>query len=265
MKTALILIMLAALAFNVNPHTNITVYPNGYARINIMENVTEFVPVNITLMGVPQGLTVSYSNGSPAYYSYSNGVVKILPDVNGTINVNYYTYTIIFKNNISWFINFTTPYYTIVQLPYGASLVYINGVPSSVKAVNGTLYISLPAGKWDIGYIMPPPATKSSPQVSLSFSEAPLIYVASAVVILLLAVTVIFAYSKRHKETDVERSLDHQILEFIKKKGGTAKESEIRESLVLPKTTAWRAIKRLERQGLVKVEKKGKENYVTLT
>jgi len=114
MKTALIFFLLVALAFNVNPHANITVYPNGYAGINIMENVTEFVPVNITVIGVPQGLTVSYSNGSPAYYSYSNGVVKILPDVNGTVNVNYYTYTIIFKNNVSWFINFTTPYYTII-------------------------------------------------------------------------------------------------------------------------------------------------------
>jgi len=265
MKTAFILTLLVALAFNVNPHANITVYPNGYAGINIIENVTEFVPVNITVIGVPEGLTVSYSNGSPVYYSYSNGVVKIIPDVNGTVNVNYYTYTIIFKNNVSWFINFTTPYYTIVQLPYGASLVYINGVPSSVEAINGTLYISVPAGKWDIGYIVPPPTTKSSLQVSSSFSETFLIYAMYAVVMLSLTITIAFVYSKRHKGKTVERSLDNQILEFIKKKGGTVKESEIRESLVLPKTTVWRAIKRLERQGLVKVEKKGKENYVTLT
>jgi len=43
-----------------------------------MENMMEFVPVNITVIGIPQRLTVSYSNGSPVYYSYSNGVVKIL-------------------------------------------------------------------------------------------------------------------------------------------------------------------------------------------
>jgi len=123
----------------------------------------------------------------------------------------------------------------------------------------------VPAGKWDIGYVVPPPTTKSSLQVSSSFSETFLIYAVYSVVILSLAIAIAFAYSKRHKGKAVERSLDNQILDFIKKKGGTVKESEIRESLVLPKTTAWRAIKRLERQGLVKVEKKGKENYVTLT
>lgn len=265
MKTALALTLIIALllAANSGTHSYITVFPDGYAEVSINENVTAFVPVNITVIGVPQDLIVSYSNGSTAVYSFSNGVVKILPDMNGSVSVDYYTYSIISKNNISWFVNFTTPYSTTVQLPHGAELVYLNGVPSSVQAVNGTLYISLMPGKWDIGYILPlpPKVTQTLPP-----SEFPLmisIYMSVAAVV--IVVMFLYWYAKRKKkELPIDRSIDAQILEFIKKKGGAAKESEIREALILPKTSAWRAIKRLERQGLVRVEKKGKENLVIL-
>jgi len=60
------------------------------------------------------------------------------------------------------------------------------------------------------------------------------------------------------------RELDDQILQFLKSRGGSARESEIRQKLVIPKTTAWRAIKRLEREGKVKVIKTDRENIVKL-
>ncbi len=267
MKTLLILVALVALAFaaNTGPQSYITVYPDGYAGVNITENVTAFVPANISVIGVPQGLTVSYSNGSPVVYSYSSGVVKIIPDMNGSVAVSYYTYSIVSKNNISWFVNFTSPYSAVVQLPHGAELVYLSGIPSSVEAVNGTLYLTLASGRWEIGYILPPPSkvTQVSPAPSV-FSLTPLVYAVPGVIIVIVGLVYALYTKNKKRESAVERSMDAQILEFIKKKGGTAKESEIRESLILPKTSAWRAIKRLERQGLVRVEKRGKENYVIL-
>ena len=267
MKIALTLVALIVLAFAANPgpQSYITIYPDGYAGINITENVTAFVPANISIIGVPQGLTVSYSNGSTVVYSYSNGIVRILPDMNGSVAVSYYTYSIVSKNNLSWFVNFTAPYSTVVQLPHGAELVYLNSIPSSVEAVNGTLYLTLASGRWEIGYVLPPPSkvTQVSPAPS-AFSLMPLVYAVPGVIIVILGIVYALYAKKRKRESAVERSMDAQILEFIKKKGGTAKESEIRESLILPKTSAWRAIKRLERQGLVRVEKRGKENYVIL-
>jgi uncharacterized membrane protein len=41
-------------------------------------------------------------------------------------------------------------------------------------------------------------------------------------------------------------------------------EVEIREALGLPKTTAWRLVRRLEKKGLVVVRKVGNQNVVEL-
>jgi len=57
---------------------------------------------------------------------------------------------------------------------------------------------------------------------------------------------------------------EKNVLKVVWVKGGGAFESDIREALDLPKTTVWRIIKKLEENGLVKVEKIRGENYVKL-
>ena len=256
---------LASASAQATPFLYLKVFPDGYASASINESVVQFVPVNVTLVGAPEGLTVAYSNGTPALYSFSNGVVTIEPAFNGTVTVSYYVTSIIFKNNVSWFVNFTTPYPTMLQLPQGAKLTYINRVPQSISISNNTLYLTLSPGSWDIGYIIPPP------KPSVSEAGAAFSLIASLAVYFIAIIAVAFAsvfyYRYRKKksyEAELERDIDVQIVEFLKKKGGKAKESEIRQALVLPKTSAWRAIKRLERKGIVRVEKVGKENLVIL-
>lgn len=51
---------------------------------------------------------------------------------------------------------------------------------------------------------------------------------------------------------------------YVYDQGGKAKQADIRKALGIPKTTAWRMFKRLEENGLVKVYKRGKENWVEL-
>ncbi|MEM2849835.1 MAG: helix-turn-helix domain-containing protein [Candidatus Bathyarchaeia archaeon] len=58
---------------------------------------------------------------------------------------------------------------------------------------------------------------------------------------------------------------EKNVLKVVWVKGGGAFESDIREALDLPKTTVWRIIKKLEENGLVKVEKIRGENYVKLS
>ncbi len=57
---------------------------------------------------------------------------------------------------------------------------------------------------------------------------------------------------------------DKQVLRFIAEKGGTAFESEIRNKFILPKTTLWRLVKRLERENLVMIRKAGVQNLIEL-
>ncbi|MCX8162899.1 MAG: MarR family transcriptional regulator [Candidatus Bathyarchaeota archaeon] len=55
---------------------------------------------------------------------------------------------------------------------------------------------------------------------------------------------------------------ERNLLKILWEKGGAAYESDLRELLNLPKTTVWRMVRRLERSGLLRVEKVRGENRV---
>jgi uncharacterized membrane protein len=60
------------------------------------------------------------------------------------------------------------------------------------------------------------------------------------------------------------REDDKKIVEFISANGGQVFESELRKKFVQPRTTMWRAVKRLERLGVIEITKKDLQNLVIL-
>lgn len=60
------------------------------------------------------------------------------------------------------------------------------------------------------------------------------------------------------------RQEDKDIVSFISENGGQAYESELRKKFLLPRTTTWRAVKRLEREGIVEIEKVDQQNLIKL-
>ncbi len=55
---------------------------------------------------------------------------------------------------------------------------------------------------------------------------------------------------------------DKLVLSYVRKTGG-AYESDIARSLGLPRTTVFKSVRRLERAGLISVEKRDGRNFVT--
>ena len=60
------------------------------------------------------------------------------------------------------------------------------------------------------------------------------------------------------------RDDDKEIVKFIFDNGGQALESELRKKFLLPRTTMWRAVKRLEREEIIEIDKKDMQNLVKL-
>ena len=60
------------------------------------------------------------------------------------------------------------------------------------------------------------------------------------------------------------REDDKEFIKFISAKGGEALESDLRKKFLQPRTTMWRAVKRLERQGVIEISKKDLQNLVKL-
>jgi len=78
---------------------------------------------------------------------------------------------------------------------------------------------------------------------------------------------------REFRQIDVHRILerakhlrleDREAIEFIALAGGEVFEAELREKFKLPKSTAWRMVKRLKREGFVEVVKVGGQNLVRL-
>jgi len=57
---------------------------------------------------------------------------------------------------------------------------------------------------------------------------------------------------------------EKEILLYISDKEGAAFEGEIRNKFILPKTSLWRLIKRLEREDMIEVRKIGGQNLIKL-
>jgi uncharacterized membrane protein len=60
------------------------------------------------------------------------------------------------------------------------------------------------------------------------------------------------------------RQDDKDIVTFISENGGQVYESDLRKKFLLPRTTTWRAVKRLEREGIVEIEKVDQQNLIKL-
>ena len=65
-------------------------------------------------------------------------------------------------------------------------------------------------------------------------------------------------------ENSTLRYNDREILKFIAEKGGEALETEIREKFELPRTTAWRTTKRLQKEQIIVVQKIGEQNLLKI-
>ena len=60
------------------------------------------------------------------------------------------------------------------------------------------------------------------------------------------------------------RQDDKDIVAFISEKGGQVFESELRKKFLMPRTTMWRAVKRLEREDVIEIEKVDQQNLIKL-
>ena len=106
------------------------------------------------------------------------------------------------------------------------------------------------------------PAPAPSPSADQSNSSGEFVPVAVAAVAAAGAALVLLS-GRRRQQKDLPE-VDVKILEYVKKRGG-AYEADIAKDLNIPRTTVFRAVRRLEAQGLLRLEKREGRNWVKPT
>ncbi|RLG02681.1 MAG: hypothetical protein DRN54_04155 [Thaumarchaeota archaeon] len=112
-------------------------------------------------------------------------------------------------------------------------------------------------------------ATRTSPITTIrEQAEAAANYywimVAAMVIVPAAALLAFFFSRRRGEEHRALSSVDRMILERIMEAGGSILQGELQSELMIPKTTLWRHVKKLEKLGYIQIVKEGPFNRLIL-
>jgi uncharacterized membrane protein len=206
------------------------------------------------------------------------------------ISLNYDNHDLVSKEGRIWSFNFNSPVEYSLLMPSNIVIVGMSTYPLNLQTIEEQSLLLLPSGPVEISYFfgvseIPPPPTNNPEQNSDSS-----IYLIGGGIAAAGAIAAILMKRSKHATTkktteiitkqetiekplDVETIFEHipelreddkQLVSFISANGGQAYESELRKKFLQPRTTMWRAVKRLERYGIVEIEKKELQNLVRL-
>ena len=216
----------------------------------------------------------------------TNDVATIGTFSSSTISINYDIHDLVSKEGRIWTFTLDAPTDYTLLMPENSVIVGMSALPLNMEIVDERTRLLLPSGPSEINYVfgtstMFPP----SPTPENEF-DSTLIVIGGAVAAAGAIGAVLLRRSKKKPEritttTMVEtgnpvepetifnlrpnlREDDKELINFIFNNGGQAFESELRKKFLQPRTTMWRAVKRLERQGIIEIEKKDMQNLVRI-
>jgi uncharacterized membrane protein len=225
--------------------------------------------------------------------SYENNGNTYLIETFGAslVTIDYDTQDLISKTGKIWEFSIDAPTQYSLLMPKDSVIVEMSNFPISMQVDNDQSYLILPEGATKISYYFSTIASaKTAPQISgeNTIDNSLLIYtmiIATAVIATVIAVKKIKSSKATKpimtiqneeaepKSLDTEtifqakpdlREDDKEIINFLSANGGQAYESELRKKFLQPRTTMWRAVKRLERHGIIEIQKKDLQNIVKL-
>lgn len=246
----------------------LVVYRDGYVKVEYQIIPEEYViQITVPLLGENyENLFVVDENGEPLNLEVNGNEVIIYVGDAQIIRMSYYTSDLTNKNGLVWMLNVSSPYPFSAILPEDAIIVELSDIPLSISANT----LSMPEGNQSIGYTLK----------SMDIEERPTNAVYGIIVGLVIIAGLLLAFIRKPKKREqgqINKDLylkkmrkynlneeEQRALLYILDKGGRASQAEVRKALGIPKTTAWRMFQRLEKQGLVKIVRGAKENWVEL-
>jgi uncharacterized membrane protein len=281
---------------------DLTLYSDGSAHISSQLEVDPLDPdYEVSLFGSSiDNFVVVGENG----FLLSSEIIgdKAMIDTFGSssISVNYDIHDLISKEGRVWTFTLDSPTDYSLLMPPNSIIVGMDALPSNMDLINDQTKLDLSSGLSEINYIFgntqPPITQPPITQPPITTPEQPgndigTIALVGVPVAAAIAGTAIVIKRKQTKSssviqtedisesqiktdtTDTEnifnlrpdmREDDKEIIKFISANGGEALESDLRKKFLQPRTTMWRAVKRLERQGVIEISKKDLQNLVKL-
>ena len=203
------------------------------------------------------------------------------------LSIDFDVHDLVSKEGRIWSFILDSPTDFTLLMPKNIVIVGMSNIPLNMELENEQSKLSLPSGPIEINYffgVSNPIPTPTVPESDNSiFLIIGAVVIAGVIAVVFMKLVKLSPQKKisdtdqlekiEEKPLDVEtifsskpdlREDDKELINFISANGGKAYESELRKKFLQPRTTMWRAVKRLERYGIVEIEKKELQNLVIL-
>ena len=271
-----------------------TIYPDGSTHVFYELDVDPLeLEITVELFGETiENITIIDEDGFLLSNEINHNLAVVETFGASHISIDYDTQDLVSKTGKIWAFAIDAPVQYSVLTPKDSVIIEMSNFPISMQVENEQSYLTLPSGQVNISYYISTLASAQSIQPiqedSTTDNSLILYFGGIAAVAIVAAIIIIKRKSSRvepsitiqkdeqpkpqslnpeeiFKAKQDLREDDKEIINFISANGGQAYESELRKKFLQPRTTMWRAVKRLERQGIVEVEKKDEQNIVKLT
>ena len=295
-KTSLLvasMIIVAALipiqsSFSSPRDLDLIIYPDGSTHISTEINIDPFLTdYELNLFGSSiDNLVVIGDNEFLLDTDIIDDSVLIQTFGSSVISIEYDIHDLVSKQGKLWTFSLDSPSDFTLLLPQNSAIVGMTNLPINMEIINDQNQLTLPSGKTEIDYLFSNTISNPIPDPKTEINYFSYAIIGGILVIILIVTVIIIRTKQKNLKSvnhnpineknnilDIEtifklkpdlREDDQELVKFIFNNGGKALESELRKKFLQPRTTMWRAVKRLEREGVIEIEKKDLQNLVKL-
>ena len=271
----------------------LTIYSDGSTHVSTKIDVDPLEPdFELNLFG--KSIDNFVATGDTGFL-LSEKIVedKAIIDIFGSssIIVDYNIDDLVSKEGRVWTFSLDSPSDYTLLMPKNSVIVGMSNLPNNMELVDEQTKLGLTAGLSEINYIFTPiNPTTHKPTSESSFNYVNAVIIGGSIIAVVMGIVLmlkrkqskslpsIIQTESTEKQTETKyndaetifnfrpemREDDKEIVKFISDKGGQVLESELRKKFLQPRTTMWRAVKRLERLGVIEIDKKDLQNLVKL-
>ena len=271
---------------------DLTIYPDGTTHVSAEIDVDPLTTdYELDLFGSTiDNFVVLGENGFLLNTDVIGNSALIETFGSSVVTIEYDVHDLVSKQSRIWTFSLDAPSDFTLLLPKNSALITMTNIPLNMEIINDQNQLTLSAGDTEIDYLFSTTPVVTDPIIS-DIPTSQTDYLTYTIVGGIVAVSIVGIVAiirskqkivkpiqvqqptQKIETVDAEtifklkpdlREDDKEIVKFISNNGGQALESELRKKFLQPRTTMWRAVKRLERNEVIEIEKKDLQNLVKL-
>ena len=268
---------------------DLIIYSDGTTHVSTEIDIDPFLTdFELNLFGSSiDNLVVVGDNGFLLDADVVDNTALIQTFGSSVITIEYDIHDLVSKQGRLWTFSLDSNSDFTLLLPKNSAIVGMTNLPINMELINEQNQLTLSSGSTEIDYFFSTNTIVNPIENTKNQKDYSLYVIISGIIIVILASIIIIIRNKqknvkvinevvtiqKNDVLDLEtifklkpdlREDDKELVKFIFNNNGEALESELRKQFLQPRTTMWRAVKRLEREGVIEIEKKDLQNLVKL-